>query len=386
MVVFVSDIQFEGLHQRPQHLAEALSAASPVLWLEPATLSHRASFRVRPISKNLFALSIPVIPYNARNAVIRRLARAAGGVPGVGTLLTAVQLRLVQRALKALGSSARPTVAVVHNFHAIGLVRRLSPQVVVYDYIDNAFGFTALPSRVRDLWVETIDAAGVITVTSPGLGAQIREAGGKNAVYIGNGVEVERFAASGAARPADLPEGKPVVVYVGAVYPWLDYALLSKAAKRLTDVNFVLIGPVHPDAAAAVEDLKRRGNVVALGVKPYQALPAYLHYSDIGIIPFQKNELTRTVNPVKLYEYSAAGLPTIATDFSDDVRAFRGLVTLVASEDEFAAAVRTLLARRGDQAGKERLVAFAREHDWRQITKEFIDIINRQQTTSHASI
>jgi len=38
---------------------------------------------------------------------------------------------------------------------------------------------------------------------------------------------------------------------------------------------------------------------------------------DIGIIPFKKNELTASVDPIKYYEYRALGLPVISTDFGE---------------------------------------------------------------------
>jgi len=38
---------------------------------------------------------------------------------------------------------------------------------------------------------------------------------------------------------------------------------------------------------------------------------------DIGLIPFKKNDLTASVDPIKYYEYRALGLPIISTDFGE---------------------------------------------------------------------
>src|SRR5262249_49324721 len=134
--------------------------------------------------------------------------------------------------------------------------------------------------------------------------------------YVGNGVEYEHFAHPRAGdRPADMPGGKPVVCYCGAVYPWLDYPLIQYAAEQMPDVHFLFIGPVHPGVEPIAREFSSLSNVSFTGMKPYEALPGYFRYIDVGMIPFQLNELTKSVNPVKLYEYSAAGKPTVATRF-----------------------------------------------------------------------
>jgi glycosyltransferase involved in cell wall biosynthesis len=38
---------------------------------------------------------------------------------------------------------------------------------------------------------------------------------------------------------------------------------------------------------------------------------------DVGLIPFQKNTLTASVDPIKFYEYRALGIPVVATDFGE---------------------------------------------------------------------
>lgn len=37
----------------------------------------------------------------------------------------------------------------------------------------------------------------------------------------------------------------------------------------------------------------------------------------VGLIPFKKNALTASVDPIKYYEYRALGLPVISTDFGE---------------------------------------------------------------------
>ncbi len=382
IILFFSDIPFHTLHQRPQHLAMELSRKWTVFWVEPAVMSEKIDFTPQKITENIYSLTIPVIPYNAKKKWIRYLARLLSHFFFFRTLITFWQLRLIKKALSDLKLVNQQMGVIIHNFHVIDLIKKLSPPFILYDYIDNAFGFTSLPNHIKHDWLTTLQLANVITVTSPGLAKQIKDASSKDVVYVGNGVEYGFFALNNDPRPDDLPSGKPLVVYIGAVYPWLDYRLLDEVIRNLSEINFVFIGPVHPEVTAELDMLKRHDNVYVLGFKPYKMLPQYLHHVDVGIIPFQKNELTKTVNPVKLYEYSAAGMPTIATDFSDDIRSFSDIVTIVSSAEEFVASVKKLLTHTNDQERKERLQKFARQHNWKNKSDQIIDLIQKNILSS----
>ena len=76
--------------------------------------------------------------------------------------------------------------------------------------------------------------------------------------------------------------------FAGAVYPWLDYELIEFAARSMSDLNFVFIGPIRPRISRTVQRLKYQPNLHFLGFKLYHRVPHYLHHFDIGIIPFQK--------------------------------------------------------------------------------------------------
>jgi glycosyltransferase involved in cell wall biosynthesis len=127
-------------------------------------------------------------------------------------------------------------------------------------------------------------------------------------------------------RPPDLPNNKPIVGYVGAVYPWFDFNLLNYLCQELPYLNFVVIGKDHPDVKYEIEKLKAHQNFHFLGYRDYRTTPKYLHNFSVAIIPFKGNILTEAVDPVKLYEYSAAGVPTICTNFSDDLDMFKDFI------------------------------------------------------------
>jgi glycosyltransferase involved in cell wall biosynthesis len=80
-----------------------------------------------------------------------------------------------------------------------------------------------------------------------------------------------------------------------------------------------------------------------LGRRPYADLPAYCKSFDVGLIPFKLNDLTRAVNPIKLREYLAAGLPVVSTPLPE-VLACNGYAHTAQGPDNFLTAIASALS------------------------------------------
>jgi glycosyltransferase involved in cell wall biosynthesis len=133
---------------------------------------------------------------------------------------------------------------------------------------------------------------------------------------------------------------------------------VAHAARQRPDWSFVLIGPLAIDAAP-VRDLP---NVRLFGPRPYADLPSYLAAMDVGLIPFKHNRLTYHADPIKAYEYLAAGLPVVATDLP----ALRRLAHVVRLADSPAAFVEHIAAAidEGRDAQRAARQAEASRHSW----------------------
>jgi len=158
------------------------------------------------------------------------------------------------------------------------------------------------------------------------------------------------------------------VVYAGAIEPWVDQSLVEATARLCPAISFVWIGPqrsppLGPDAP----------NVFRLGKKRYEDLPAYLTHCDAGLIPFDRAgyaALVDTVNPLKLYDYAAAGLPVVATPWPELER-IGGPVTLAEGAPAFAAALRAVVAAAAPAAARE----FARNASWQRRVDGLLDAL-----------
>jgi glycosyltransferase involved in cell wall biosynthesis len=144
-------------------------------------------------------------------------------------------------------------------------------------------------------------------------------------------------------RPADLPAG-PVALYAGTVHrDRIDLHLTVATAGAIGDqARLVLLGPA-PLSAADLAELAGAG-VVVLGARPAADVPAYLRHADVLVVPHVLTPFTESLDPIKRYEYRAAGRPVVATAVAGFVDSGMPRLT-VASSADFPAAVAGALAQ-----------------------------------------
>ena len=95
---------------------------------------------------------------------------------------------------------------------------------------------------------------------------------------------------------------------------------------------------------------------------------------DVALIPFVVSPLTQDCNPLKLYEYLAAGLPVVSTEIPE-VRTFGGDVHVAGTHEEFLALCERALVDDSAQAraARSRSVAKATWDDRIDAIYEAID-------------
>ena len=122
-----------------------------------------------------------------------------------------------------------------------------------------------------------------------------------------------------AARQSyDLKAEDRVLLFMGWLYPFSGLreiaAALPEAVGRCPNLRLLVVGegPQLPELSRLREELNLHEHLRLLGQKPYDELPKLLGASDVCLLPFQENDSTRYVVPMKLYDYLAAGKPVVA--------------------------------------------------------------------------
>lgn len=177
--------------------------------------------------------------------------------------------------------------------------------------------------------------------------------------HVPQGVNYEHFASAGPvdAEIARLP--KPVLGFAGTIEPRLDLPILSGIADRFPEGSLVLVGEMR----MSLGSLASRPNVHVLARRTYGDLPAVLRAFDVGLIPYTLSDWTRAVDPLKLLEYLASGLPVVATPLPDVLR--HGAMVEVGGEEAnaFSAAIARALASLSTADASARR-QYAAGHTW----------------------
>jgi glycosyltransferase involved in cell wall biosynthesis len=239
--------------------------------------------------------------------------------------------------LSRLGVRAPVTWFVVP--HLAGVVGQLGDRLSVYYCIDD---YASLPdvdvAAVREMDDELTRRADLVFVASETLLESKRRLNPETHVSP-HGVDFAHFA---RAQDPELPVPediahlpRPIVGFFGLIERWIDLGLVDWLAAQRPRWTFLMIGRVAvPDA-----EVPRRPNVVYLGRRPYESLPAYGKSFSAALIPYHLTPQVLHANPIKLREYLAMGKPIVSVStpeidkFSAHVRIGRSREALLAHLD-----------------------------------------------------
>jgi len=155
----------------------------------------------------------------------------------------------------------------------------------------------------------------------------------------------------------------------------MDYELIGQVARARPDWNLVFVGPVWSSKREWTAALEALGNVHFLGARPFDQLVPYLRGFDVCILPHLCNALTRSMDPIKLYDYLASGKPIVTTPVAG-VERFADVVYVGRTLERFLAGVEAAL--REDPNVQEQRLRYAQENTWPQRRTEVWSIIRER--------
>ena len=355
-LVALAEVAWGYFRTRKQFLLARLAARGwRVVYVEPVAAGRGNAFGARQVD-GVTVVTAPFLKTNTRQP----LYNAAIGFPPARRVLEEVGVRAALAAVARTGIGP-VDVAWLSNIHAAKALARLGARLVCYDFNDHPLQFAGVPAWAHGSLERALERADVVLAVSAHYARELAARVRVPVVLVGNGVEYERFAVPRGSVPAALARvAAPRVGYVGKVSHFLDFAVLERLATS-GGCELVIVGPLPDDTSRDVERLRRAPHAHVLGELPYDDVPAALHGLDLALIPFRADDpYTHGINPNKLYQYWAAGLPIVSSPI-DDVAADDATLVFAAGPDAFDAAVRRRLAAPRDAAAAR---ARARDHDW----------------------
>lgn len=326
-------------------------------WLARAPETER-----EPASDNLTVVSPIIVPYN-HLPLVRGFNR--------------LSVRRTLHRLMAEKGVSNPIVITTFPC-TCDYVGALGESIHIYYCVDDFVNWPDVNYRlIQEMEQSLLDRCDLVLATAEEL-CSTKSKPGKQPLLLSHGVDFERFNACAAAveRPEQLCGiAKPIIGFFGALSAWLDYDLIAGLAAARPEWSFVFIGPADTD----ISRISAYANIHLIGKVPYEQLPRYAACFDAGIIPFQVNELTRSVNPLKLLEYLSLGIPVVSS-YMPDVERFSDVVTIAHSPQDFLAALDGALADDTPELRQMRIER-ARSNSWQAVAQRFSQLVTAAEET-----
>lgn len=356
-IIVFSIIDWSFRIQRPQHLAANFAKMGcRVLYVNAHLHEHSGDtprFKITGIpAPNVFEIVL----------------KCSGTPPSLyGGFSSPEQIREICSSLEdALAYlQVNSPVAIVQYPTWLPIVQSIPGACIVFDCMDHLAGFSTASPEAARLETELVCTADAVITSSSYLHDHVAKY--RPNATVRNAAEIEFFS---TAPNATQRLEQATVGYYGAIAEWFDVELVEFAARSLPTWNFILIGST---AGANIESLRALPNVQLLGELSYSQLPKYLHGFDCCLIPFKLTELIKATNPVKVYEYLAAGKPVVATEIPELKLLPDGLVSVAKNKRQFVEAIKSSLTEAPKKKAERQL--WALDHSWTSRAQDFLHYV-----------
>ncbi len=339
-----------------------------------------------------------------------RTPRISGGPAGLRELR---EMAATYRAIRALAKEWRPDIIHAHSpaLNGGGALRAARSLGIPLVYEIRAFWEDAAVGNrsgthgsakyrlTRSLETQVAKSADALFTICNGLRDDLIARGipGGRIGVMPNGVDLTLFGEpaprdTALAQELGIPDGAPVIGYIGSFYDYegLDDLIAAMPILRKThpDARLLLIGAgeMEHELRAAASALPCKDAILFAGRVPHTEVERYYSLIDVLAYPRKASRLTDLVTPLKPLEAMAQRRIVAASN----VGGHRELIThgktgfLFAPDDPQSCAAtlsETLDAREGWDAVRQAGLAHVRtRHDWAKNARRYLDVYHHLLT------
>ena len=376
-IVIISDVDWRGHWVCEQQISSLLSEQNRVLYIEqtrtllsflnksgdtsPLNKIKLISRGVQKRRDNLFTVSPPLIlPFKY--------------LPVIYQVNQTIRLLWLKRIMKNL--SFNSPIVITFDPDSGAMIGQLGEKLSIFYRNDNhdKRGLWFNPNRlVKKREAQLMNKVDLVCALTNGLARICRECNA-NTFVLPNGVNLELFSGS-SGEPEDISEiPHPRIGIIGMLDWRTDVELIEILAHNHQEWSIVFIGPVNPSDHKMFKKLRTMANVHFLGLKRVSDIPRYMKAVDVGLIPYKITEYTRDILSLKIFEYSASGIPTVATPMPELLK-YSEFIDIADGHREFEDCILALIEC-PDRKKSEKLFEFVKSNTWLARVEQLSQIIH----------
>ena len=254
----------------------------------------------------------------------------------------------------------------------------LEPKLNIFDAVDNWLSHSSYKKekdKLKEAYHIIKKEADLIFVVSDNLFELFDNQ--DNTYWIPNGVDLKHYKQKFSLYNRDIADiKKPIIGYIGVIQDRVDLDLIKYLARHNINKSIILVGPVWNEQDQAKLELDKEKNVYFLGYKKYREAPMYIQQFDVGIIPHKGDNLTASMNPMKMYEYLACGKPVVSTKNtgSDNLK---DMVAIAKDYEDFNKKINKALENNSKEEVEKRK-EFVKQYSWFKAVQKMLELINKK--------
>ena len=254
----------------------------------------------------------------------------------------------------------------------------LEPKLNIFDAVDNWLSHSSYKKekdKLKEAYHIIKKEADLIFVVSDNLFELFDNQ--DNTYWIPNGVDLKHYKQKFSLYNRDIADiKKPIIGYIGVIQDRVDLDLIKYLARHNINKSIILVGPVWNEQDQAKLELDKEKNVYFLGYKKYREAPMYIQQFDVGIIPHKGDNLTASMNPMKMYEYLACGKPVVSTKNtgSDNLK---DMVAIAKDYEDFNKKINKALENNSKEEVEKRK-EFVKQYSWFKTFQKMLELINKK--------
>lgn len=330
-------------------LAKAMAKDRPVLFINSIGIRMpvpgKTERPVRKITRKLLSLTkgLKRPDTNLPNLAVLTLAMPPVPAGKITSVFMAIAVQQVKLSLLYLGWSGSKAIVTVPT--ACEIARKLVGSRLIYYRSDRHSTFDEAHAFVRDTETYLLKNAPIVAYSSAQLMQAEIETVGTRGRMLEHAVDPNLFNTNLDPAPDLAAYPGPRLGFFGSLRGHsLDFELIRDVALAMPDASILVMG----DRSDCVTVLEGVDNLYVLPPRPHSKMPAAWAALDVAMMPYKNTEWMLGVEPIKLREILAVGVPVAAVNVGA-ASTYPEAIFETQTREGFILAIRAALASRRSQ-------------------------------------